>query len=73
MFIPRESERCTRESSRAALGDTGGRPCVGEGDEHSRRLFVADEFAGRREECGMCSREEDERSGEVEGDECLWW
>jgi hypothetical protein len=28
-----------------ALGDTGGRQRVGEGDEYSRRLFVADEFA----------------------------
>jgi hypothetical protein len=70
MFIPRESERCTRESSRAGLGDTDGRQCVGEGDEHSRRLFVADEFADRR---GECRREEDERPGEGEWDECLWW
>jgi hypothetical protein len=28
---------------------------------------------GRRGECRMCSREEDERLVEVEGDECLWW
>jgi hypothetical protein len=41
----RESERCRRRSSRTALGDTGGRQRVGEGDEHSRRLFLADEFA----------------------------
>jgi hypothetical protein len=40
-----ESERCRSESSRPALGDTGGRQRVGEGDEQSRRLFVADEFA----------------------------
>jgi hypothetical protein len=32
-------------SSQAALGDPGGRQRVGKGDERSRRLFVADEFA----------------------------
>jgi hypothetical protein len=57
----RERERCRSGSSRKALGDTGGRQRVGEGDEHSRRLFVADEFAGRPGECRMCSREEDKR------------
>jgi hypothetical protein len=31
--------------SLAAPGDKSGRQCVGEGDEHSRWLFVADEFA----------------------------
>jgi hypothetical protein len=44
VFIPRESEKCSA-SSQEALGDTGGRQRVGEGDKHSRRLFVADEFA----------------------------
>jgi hypothetical protein len=41
VFIPRESERC----SRAAPRDTVGPQRVGEGHQHSRRLFVADEFA----------------------------
>jgi hypothetical protein len=44
-FLPRESERSRRGSSRTVLKDTDGRQCVGEGDEHSRRLFVADDFA----------------------------
>jgi hypothetical protein len=39
------SQRCRRGSSRTVLKDTGGRQRVGEGDERSRRLFVADEFA----------------------------
>jgi hypothetical protein len=69
LFQERASEICRRGSSRAALGDTGGRQRVGEGDEHSRRLFVADEFARQAGECRMCSREEDERLVEVEGDE----
>jgi hypothetical protein len=44
-FIQRESERCTRGISRAAPGDTSGRQRVEEGDERSRWLLVADEFA----------------------------
>jgi hypothetical protein len=66
-LIPRESERCTRGSSRAALGDTGGQQRVGEGDEHSRRLFVADEFARQAGRVQDVHREEDERLVEVEG------
>jgi hypothetical protein len=45
VYSERERERDAGGSSRAALGDTGGRQRVGEDDEHSRRLFVADEFA----------------------------
>jgi hypothetical protein len=44
-FIPRERERCTRGISRAAPEDTSGRQRVGEDNERSRWLFVADEFA----------------------------
>jgi hypothetical protein len=36
-FVPRESERYRSGSSWTALGDTGGRQRVGEGDEHSRQ------------------------------------
>jgi hypothetical protein len=45
VYSKRESERCRRGISRAAPGDTGGRQRVGEGDERSQWLFVADEFA----------------------------
>jgi hypothetical protein len=44
-FKLRKSERCMRGISRAAPGDTTGRQRVGKGDERSRWLFVADEFA----------------------------
>jgi hypothetical protein len=44
-FVPRESERCRRGISRAALGDTSGQQRVGEGGECSRQLFVNGEFA----------------------------
>jgi hypothetical protein len=40
-------------SSRAALGDTGGRQRIGESDEHSRRLFVA---AAGGESAGCATR-----------------
>jgi hypothetical protein len=61
-FIPGEREMQEREQP-GGSGPQG----VGEGDEHSWRLFLADEFARQAGECRMCSREEDERLGEVEG------
>jgi hypothetical protein len=45
MDVYSERERCARGISQAAPGDTSGRQRVGEGDERSRWLFVADEFA----------------------------
>jgi hypothetical protein len=41
------SERCTREISWMAPRDTNEQHRITKGDEHSRWLFVADEFAWR--------------------------
>jgi hypothetical protein len=73
-FIPRKSERCRHESSRAALGDTCGRQRVGEGDEHLWRLFLKGDFAwqirnGRQDNFAWAAgkeREEISVLGEVE-------
>jgi hypothetical protein len=46
-----------------ALGDTGGRQRVGESDERSRRLFVADEFARQagQQQRFRCRKKEDQQ------------
>jgi hypothetical protein len=61
-FTPKESERCTRGISRAAPGDISGRQRVGEGDERSQWLFVADEFA-RQARTGMKISVQDVQQG----------
>jgi hypothetical protein len=63
-FIQRESERCTRGINRATPGDTSERQRVGEGDERSRWLFMADEFA-RQARTGTDISVQDVQQGRV--------